>query len=466
QFSKNIWRPDMQLPIEPWVQPLWEKGLYPFAPPFVYKNEGKYFIQYPLFFSAISAPFYRWFGFRGLTILPLISTWGLWGFFVAGCRRRGIALSGTALGLTGLIFASTLTLYSAMFSEHTLAVAMSFGGLVLAMPSIRKPQSERMLIISGLLMGCACWLRPESFIFTLGAIISLGRMHIGLSKLVKLGLLFLVPVSGYLFFNLYVYGIPLGLHGVQHVETHQLHYPGMSPIKIFLNLGDSLVYFHPILLLIAGMAATGLLAKGIGQHLGGAPDRNEMMAWIILTIMMVVSVFILPNDGGKQLGPRYWFHLLPLLWFIAAIRFNALLAAKGITARLMAVMCVGFLLIGIWLNTFQRAKTLYADYQTRTLPALQLVSHVNSDVIVVTHQWIAQELQAEMQRTSFVRVTSENELELLVRAMADMDRTRLLWFDYTNKKMEDREYPSAELRFGRPHPIGQYFVSYGLISKY
>src|SRR5437764_2927696 len=65
---------DMRLNLDlrpaPWVMRLWNEGFYPFVQPFTYRRGNRWYMQYPPFFSIVSAPFYHWFGFRGLYIIP------------------------------------------------------------------------------------------------------------------------------------------------------------------------------------------------------------------------------------------------------------------------------------------------------------------------------------------------------------------------------------------------------------
>lgn len=186
QFAAGNWRADLQLMAEPWVMQLWERGLYPFGPQFVYEIEGRHYIQYPLLFPVLTAPLYKRFGFRGQTVIPLVGIWIVWGVFLLLCRRQGIELVGTAFGLVGLIFASAFTLYSAMFSEHTLSVGLSFAGLTFALPPIARETTRLEAIIAGLLLGCSVWLRPESGIFILGAIAAMWWIGVRLHYIIRL----------------------------------------------------------------------------------------------------------------------------------------------------------------------------------------------------------------------------------------------------------------------------------------
>jgi len=94
QFARGDWHADLRLPADPWVEALWRDGLYPFGPPFVYADGERWLVQYPVPFMALSAPFYRWFGFRGLTIVPLLGLWLAWLSTALLLRRLHLATRG------------------------------------------------------------------------------------------------------------------------------------------------------------------------------------------------------------------------------------------------------------------------------------------------------------------------------------------------------------------------------------
>src|SRR6476646_7760015 len=99
QFSAGNFYFDLRLPTNTWIQSLWDAGLYPFRPPFVYNVENRYFITFPFTFPLITAPFQAIAGFRGLYIIPLVSTWALWFSFYAACQRLKLGRISTAIAL-------------------------------------------------------------------------------------------------------------------------------------------------------------------------------------------------------------------------------------------------------------------------------------------------------------------------------------------------------------------------------
>jgi hypothetical protein len=461
QFAAGGWHADLRLESEPWVEALWSEGLYPFAPQFVYEIEGRHFIQYPLSFPAVTAPFYAALGFRGLYVWPLLGAWSTWGAFLLACRRRGLGDASTAFGLVGLIFASSLAPYAAMFWEHTLAVGLSFGGFALALPPAGGETRRRDAVAGGLLLGLSVWVRPESAVFAVAAAAALLWLGARWRELFALAAAGAVPVLAYLAWNQWVFGSPLGVHALQSWEPDSPHYPDMPPLLIALRLGASLLLHHPIL---PALVVMGVLWRWPGS---GGParipgDRTESAAWLAGVLFCLISVFLLPNDGGKQFGPRYWLHALPLLWWAAALRLDAARAAANPAWRHGgALLLIALLTAGIWMNAVRGGQELLRDYHERTLPALRLVRSSRAEVVAIAHQYVAQELEAAFDAAPFVRVRTDTDLERLVGAMSEAGRTRLLWLDFAPRRIPPRVFGERILRFGRPQPVGQYFASRG-----
>jgi hypothetical protein len=461
QFAAGNWHADLRLSAEPWVEALWAGGLYPFAPPFVYPIGGRHYIHYPLSFPALTAPFYAALGFRALHLWPLLGAWATWAAFLLACRRRRIGHASTAFGLAGLVFASSLTPYAAMFWEHTLAVALSFGGFALALPSPRGEANRRDLLGGGLLLGLSVWLRPESAVFAGAAAAALLRLGARWRQLFILAAAGAVPALAYLASNQWMYGSPLSLQALQSWEPGVQRDPDMSPLQIARRLGVSLLVFHPVLLALALLAllwprptrAESAAARG---------DRAESAAWLAGAIFCAVSALLLPNPGGKQFGPRYWMHALPLLWWAAALRFEVLRTGRERTThRATAVGLVALLAAGVWLNAVRGARALLIDYRERTLPALRLVRETQPDVVVVGDQHVAQELEAAFDVAPFVRVRTGRDLRRLCRAMARAGRGQLLLLDVMPRQIPEYRFGDHLLRFGPPAPAGSYFASRG-----
>lgn len=463
QFAAGGWHADLRLAAEPWVEALWAEELYPFAPQFVYEVDGRRFVQYPLSFPALTAPFYALLGFRGLLAWPLLGAWATWCAFLLACRRRGLSSASSAFGLAGLIFASTLSAYAALFWEHTLAVALSFGGFALALPPAQGEAKRRPALLGGLLLGLSVWIRPESAVFAVAITAALAWQGARWRELFAMAAAGALPVLAWLAWNQWVFDSPLGVHALQSWEPDELHYPDMPPLLIARRLGGSLLLQHPILPALAVLAVLWP-APAARARPGGPGDRAESAAWLAGALFCAISVLLLPNDGGKQIGPRYWLHALPLLWWVAALRFEALRTAGApASGRAAAALLVVLLVAGTWLNAVRGWQELASDYRGRTLPALRLVRSAEADVVAVAHQYVAQELQAAFDVVPFVRVRTDQDLERLGRAMAEAGRSRVLWLGFAPRRIPPRVVGDRLLRFDPPEPAGQYFAARGVL---
>jgi len=117
---------------------------------------------WPVWFPAISSWVYRFLGFRGIYLIPvlssvLLSTMAYW--TVSGASKR---LALVAMAVTAL--ASPIAFYGLTFWEHTLQSLLVF----LAFASIVRgwtTESARWYAASGLFLGLATYLRLETVIY-------------------------------------------------------------------------------------------------------------------------------------------------------------------------------------------------------------------------------------------------------------------------------------------------------------
>lgn len=269
QLSAGIFRFDLIQPSENWVRNLWSQGLYPYEEPFVYHLDKRYFITFPFPFSLVTAPFYAFFGYRGFYIVPLVSTWAIWVTFYWVCQRLKFNSFSTSLALVILIFASNLTLYSAMYWEHTLAVALCFVGMaILLIPRGTSGLSIKNTILSGCLIGLSAWVRSEflamvgtlAFLAVLIAILNHNRFKKIREKFYLKQLLFtnfkitiflasmFLTVALFFIFNKLIYNHFLGIHALQIVDNFSLSRRLMEAWESFQEISVSFFNYFPIAL--------------------------------------------------------------------------------------------------------------------------------------------------------------------------------------------------------------------------
>lgn len=268
QLSKGKLIFDLLPSGEKWVNQLWKQGLYPYEKPFVFNLKDRYYISFPFTFSLITAPFYNFLGYRGLYIIPLISTWLIWVNFNLLCQALNFDIFNICIGLIALIFASNLTLYSAMYWEHTLAVSLCFTGLTFFfLPEMSLINT----IITGALIGLSVWVRSEFFAMVATLILVVIIQIVSQNNLLllitnplnfdwynlcadsQLSIIYLISiflvVGAFLIVNKLIYGHFLGIHSLLVIEEFSIA-KRIEEFKIIIQfLSKSFLEYFPLVIL-------------------------------------------------------------------------------------------------------------------------------------------------------------------------------------------------------------------------
>jgi hypothetical protein len=371
QLSSGELRFDLAPPNLEWVRQLWREGLYPYEPPFVYYLADKYYITFPFTFSLVTAPFYAFFGERGLYVIPLLSVWAIWLLAYWACQRLKFKTWAISLALFFLVFASNLTIYSAMYWEHSLAVVLCFAGLIIWLIPQEKIRSRFNAVLSGVLVGLSAWVRSEflAMVATLAVLVYLPlflnlitvycfqkKPSINTDNLGKDNKeIFILSMAGTvaLFFacNQLIYGHFLGIHALQIVEGfsigRRLSEAWVSFKEIFFTLFEyfpiaffpllylALFFLHrlsknlPIKPLISGIIVIFAL---LGIYLVMSRDISSLAAIkmafkqsIIMIIILSLWLYFLRNTEVKLTLPMILVYLICFL-FTAGV---ALLVDSG-----------------------------------------------------------------------------------------------------------------------------------------
>lgn len=455
QFASGNFSLDLQLPASVSVRRLWNRGFYPFEPPFIYHINEKQFMQFNPLFAAISAPFYWAIGFRGLFVLPVLSTTLLWFGFYRATKLFQVHSKAVCFGLVSLIFGTYLTVYSAMLWEHTLAVCMAFAGFMPILPHSGKTRDGALgTLLSASLFGISGWLRPECFILMVAAFVILPQSN--LQKRHKW--LFFAASATVLFsfttFNIFAYGHALGLHSLQVVNdpleaSHRVSGLYLLPIMAALFLAFCPMSLIPILRpLFAGKGTI------MGDH------KAERAMWIAIVVFCSLSIFVLPCPGGKQFGPRFWMPVIPLFCLILTFQIHRCVAVSHPGSRYFLWVSVAILAVGIAVNSVWGPIVVCRDYRYRVLPALQYVQKASENVVIVDHQWIAQEFAAVLHSKTFYRIRNDRELMLLYKELKKEGIGNALFITSSKEFAKGR---NATIRCQSKIRIGSYCLVHVLI---
>jgi hypothetical protein len=451
----------LELEAETWVRELWREGMYPFKPPFVYEQDGRYIVGFPFLFSLLTAPFYGLAGFKGLYLLPLASLWLLWVLFGLHCRRLGLEPSSALIGLALLVLASPLTLYGAIYWEHVPAALLAFFGLELLAGLYGGRKMLMHPLPSGLLAGLAVWLRAEYLcllpvIFVLACFAARERRR-GAGRVGWFICGAALSLAAFFVSNQLLYGHPLGAHSRQVLEGISMSGRLAASMGHLGEMAAGLAVDYPAA--IAAAAAVPFLILRRGKE--PLASYGRALAVVGLAFFLIVPL-IVPNAGGKQLGPRYILFLAPLIALLLPIALQLLRSIPGGRIVMLANLVLGAaLLAGAYQNLYVRTAQLIKDYRHRVWPTMQLVSRHQARYVVVPNQWTAQELQATFADKTYFHAAALEDGVRLAEALAERGTYRFLAVLHFEDSAPDR------VLLAEPSPLERLeFSSLGLHGSY
>jgi hypothetical protein len=451
QFSAGNFRFDLDVPAQQWVRDLWKNGLYPFDEPFVYNRLNRYYITFPFTFPLVSAPFHSLFGYRGFYIIPLISLWAIWLSFYLACQRLRLKSVSTSIALATLIFASPLSIYSATYWEHTLAVALNFHGISTLLIPGSQGLSKKDAALSGILIGLSVWFREEilglvAFLFILvytASLLMIRRLEF-LAKRKEIFVISMIATIAVFFgLNTLIYHHPLGMHSVQIVEKFSLFDRLSEGLKNFKEMGGALFYYFPIAFFtILYLPFSLVLKKRIKLTL-----TMKIVYIICFFFIVAVALMVPPGAGGKQWGPRFLLVIIPLIALVAIIelKFIRRIARFGLRYIGLAIFC-GLFIIGVYINSYQGTEFLRENYQ-RISPAIQFLRSQPETVVAMSHQYVAQVLEAGVKNKVFFLAKDTQDLKSLGAALIGQGKQKFLYMCYPYRPCEIPEERPEELKF-------------------
>jgi hypothetical protein len=485
QLGSGILRFDLIPPSQEWVRQLWDDGLYSYDRPFVYNVNSKYFITFPFTFPLVTAPFYTLFGYKGLYFIPLVSTWSIWFTFYFVCRSFQFKDVITSFALIALIFASPLTIYSAMYWEHTLAVALCFSGIAILLIN-RKQEFVSWWKVSraGCLIGLSVWFRPE-FLCAIAILVGLLYTFLPISKIFKKKLIEKYHLNLYhsilftrnreiligsaiatvaLFFlcNQLIYDHPLGIHAIQIVEKLSLSQKLVDAWSNFRGLSVALYQFMPIVYFLLLYLLFASIRKIVLAFNNSPKSENffqldfyQLTTYLIcLTLTIGVSLIVPVGTagqiaGGKQWGTRFLLILIPIIILLTAKIISRIFQEKqlGRFSLGFSVIIIIFLISGIVKNTFEATAYFHSNNQ-KILPAVQFLKEDKHDAIVVSHQLAAQALEASVNKQKiFFKAETSQDVIKLSKALVQQKRSEFIYICYPHSPCKLPEERAKNFQF-------------------
>jgi hypothetical protein len=217
----------------------------------------------------------------------------------------------------------------------------------------------------------------------------------------------LVAFLAFFLMNTALLGKPLGIHARQIVDefsfAERLYVGAKYLAKIVLEfVQHAPVLVGPLLLLGGARRWRAEVPFMIGAFL--------VASWVLLLSLPV----IIPNDGGKQPGPRYLLVALPALALVATWCVDLLVRRLELRSRVVVIGGVLLLLVGVGRNFLTAQSLLVHNYQFRVAPALARLRSDPIQTIVVTQQQVAQDLAELFGTKDVLRAGDANALTALV----------------------------------------------------
>ncbi len=449
---------DLKFAEPSWARTLWDQGLFPYSQPFVYQLAGKTFITFPYTFPLVTAPFYSLFGYRGLYVVPCLATLGTWLFFYLFTRKLRLRPVSQLIGLLVLIFATNLSVYSAIYWSHALAVFLSFAGLYFFVPR----EGAAMLrvsdgILGGVFSGLAVWFRPEQIflVIFLGAIslvslvkwryaerlkrISLGRL---LDAIGRHGWIYpaacLATLCLYGLTNWLIYHNFFGVHSIQVIEAQSLH----SRLATFLgNLRLLTVGYYSLFLYAPVVVLPFLLLIYSWVKPGRVKSEPDWTPWYIFLPFFILGVALLvpAGAGGRQWGPRFLLLLVPTYVLLFSWQLDRLAASISDLLRGVGYVGVGLVVAALVAGIIQnplRGRDFLAKSYSGSPPILAELRAEGGKVVAASDQYIIQGIQPAVSREMlFFQFEKEDALFDLSEALVNqgLDSFTYLCFSFDCK---------------------------------
>lgn len=479
QFSSGKLNFDLDLTVPSWVQNVWDNGLYPFQAPFSYKIANRYYITFPFTFPLITAPFYALLGFRGFYIVPLLSTWIIWLNFYRICQFFKVSVIATSVGLATLIFASPLTMYSAMYWEHTLAVSLAFGGLAIILTKSEQAFTLKNAVVSGILIGLSVWFRPEflAIVATLVLLVLVSyKFKLGYLNIIsenQRGFIISLIASIFCFFiiNQLIYNHPLGAHALQVVEDFSLKQRLLTAYKLFGRLWENFQEKFPIIYFT-------IVFIGLSVFYNGMKLTAVMRKILLISVPFIFLIPIfLPSDGGKQWGARFLLILIPLVSLLAVFIFDSTLSIRKFGIRyISSSVFVGLFLIAVNLNTFVGINYCYSNGMREAIEVLNFLRKDNNKIVAVAHQFISQSFESAFKDKIFFLTKKPDDVGKLSLALHEQGYQKFVYvcasYDpcFSLPTLTDKlEIPNQEeilrVQFTEIQRNKKYFIQEGEITR-
>jgi hypothetical protein len=451
----------------------------PIPDPFSYVHNGKLFPVFPPFFATVSSVFFKALGFRGLCVLPLLSSLVMLGGIAAIVRALGGDEASMRLAILIAGLCTPIWFYSVVFWEHTVAACLSVWALFFYL-RFGGSNSHRDLVVGSILGALAVYFRDEMYLFCGVLVACAGYWHNprGLRPIAIAGATMVLALIPLWSFQWKTAGHPLGYHvgslmaSESGVLGHLLarpavfynlfvastrHYwlsflvsgpflvllllnPRLSrsrhdlavPVFSLVALGCSIVslvgYFRSAgaidymvassnsFLTVAPVLILAFLRLGTSDD-RSARARGMRRIWIVAVTYCAVYAVFAPELGsaGMHWGNRLLLGVYPLFGLLAAV--NLADWGRGVGRRPWALGIVA-LVVALSLAAQVYSLTLLAKKEDFSQRLNQAIHDRPEKVIITRVQWVPLDLYSEFSDRMIFLTETKQDFDDLIQRLA------------------------------------------------
>lgn len=463
QFARGDRHVDLRLTDKEWVRELWADGLHPGVHgDYMYDIEGKYYSVFPYPFPLVSAPFYAMFGVRGYYVIPIVSLWVVWLTLYLAMRRACIESWMRALLMAAFIFAMPITLYSATYWEHTLGLALALAGIVYTLRYDDIEPGRFGPFCAGAALGFAVWFRPETLALIaalLPAAFVWRRRTLGVRGWFLFSAGCVGAVALFFAINAGVYGHPLGTHAIQ-MTSDEHGMTGMHAVLgRFVSLARQCVRFAPL----AGFAVLTLCILAWKRSLRVMSEYVYLL--VVVAVFFPLMVYMVPTDGGFQIGPRFAFVIFPMLVIACAYQWCAMPRSRSVRAAAIVVLLLT-VIVGAKRSAVGETRWMAEQYRNRVLPAYTFLDGRDESVIAASRVEVTLELGGLMGEKDFFAAFDDERFEKLVEGLRKQHIDRFIFVAFGDSNAEEesaiRHETAKSLHIEPLDRHGEHFYCYAV----
>jgi hypothetical protein len=279
----------------------------------------------------------------------------------------------------------------------------------------------------------------------------------------------LVTIGLFFLCNQLIYNHPLGIHAIQVVEDSSLTQKLKDAWKSFQELGLTFLNYFPITLFLVFYLILSFFKKREIKF-----NLTLILVYLIcLFFILGVSLIVPPGTaglipGGKQWGARFLLILIPIVTLVAIKELIYLKESVRPILGYVGISIISLLLIvGIHKNTYAATIYLQENHQG-ILPAIEFIEKNPNDVIAISHQFVAQAIEASVSRDKFFfLVENKKSLSKLSAALLRQKQQNFLYVCYPFRPCPLPEEISENLKIiQKDRRFTIKFLNLGKLGKY